>query len=127
MPEIQAVADQIRQVILNLLNNAAKAIPKKGGSIRITTKSLDNQVTIQIHDSGVGIKQKHLNHIFEPFFSTKPAVKGTGLGLSISYGIIKTHGGDIKVISKPGKGTTFIITLPIKVPSNENDKNHTGR
>ncbi len=116
LPTIQAVPDQIRQILLNLLRNAGDAIQKGGGTIAITTEILDEKkVAIQIRDSGVGIKPEDLDHIFEPFFSTKPEVTGTGLGLAVSYGIIKKHQGDIKVKSEVGKGTTFTIILPIDV------------
>jgi len=67
---------------------------------------------VEVADTGCGIKKEHLGHIFEPFFSTKPVGQGTGLGLSISYGIIQQHGGDLRVRSEEGKGTTFTIVLP---------------
>lgn len=111
MPKVEAVEDQIRQVVLNVLNNAGEAITEGGGTIKISTKVLKEKIAIQIHDSGVGIKPKNMDKIFEPFFTTKSAVKGTGLGLPVSYGIIKNHGGDIEVKSNPGKGATFTILL----------------
>ncbi len=111
-PVINAVPDQIKQVILNMLSNAEQAIPKEGGQIKISSKLLKTRINIDIYDSGTGIKNKDLVSVFEPFFTTK-AIKGTGLGLSVSYGIIKEHGGEIRVKSLPGKGTTFTITLPI--------------
>ena len=111
--EIMAIADQLKQVFLNLLNNAMEAMPK-GGRITISTKKSKDRVIIGITDSGIGIRPADLNHIFEPFFTTKTAVKGTGLGLPVTYGIIKRHGGDIQVRSEGGKGTTFTITLPIE-------------
>ena len=113
LPAIQAIADQIKQVMLNMLNNAGASMPAEGGVITITTGTQDGRVAIQIADTGVGIKPEDMDRIFEPFFSTKPAVKGTGLGLSVSYGIIKRHGGRIEVASSPEKGTTFTILLPI--------------
>ena len=116
--EIMAIADQIKQVLLNLLNNAIEAMPT-GGRITITTKISGNQAIISIADSGGGIHPAAINHIFEPFFTTNPAVKGTGLGLSVTYGIIKRHGGDIQVQSEVGKGSTFTISLPIEGKSNE--------
>jgi len=112
LPAIQAIADQIKQVMLNMLNNAGASMPAEGGVITITTGKRDDRVAIQIADTGVGIKPEDMDRIFEPFFSTKPAVKGTGLGLSVSYGIIKRHGGRIEVASSPEKGTTFTILLP---------------
>lgn len=111
-PIIKAVSDQIKQVILNIINNAEQAIPKEGGQISISTENLETKVRISIYDSGTGINAKDIKHIFEPFFTTK-SVKGTGLGLSVSYGIIKNHGGEITAKSQPGKGTTFSIILPV--------------
>lgn len=114
MPEIKAVADQIKQVILNLLNNAAYAC-EEGGKITINTKVVNKKnCVIQIHDTGIGIEPEHMDKIFESFFTTKPLMKGSGLGLSISDGIIKKHGGQIDVASEPGKGATFTIILPIE-------------
>ncbi len=115
LPKIQAVADQIKQVVLNLLKNGADAIPEKGGTITITTEALEgNKVAIHVRDSGQGIKPEDVDHIFEPFFSTKSNVKGTGLGLSVSYGIIKGHQGKIGIHSEAGKGTAFSIILPVE-------------
>jgi signal transduction histidine kinase len=107
------VADQLKQVFLNLLNNAADACVG-GGTITVKTEMLGERVVVRIHDTGTGIKPEDKDHIFEPFFTTKPAIKGTGLGLSVSYGIVKGHGGEITVDSEPGKGTTFSVTLPIE-------------
>lgn len=116
--DIMAIADQIKQVLLNLLNNAMESMPN-GGPIIISTRKINNQAVISITDSGTGIATNDLNHIFEPFFTTKTAVKGTGLGLSVSYGIIKRHGGEIKVQSETGKGTTFTIIMPIEGKTHE--------
>lgn len=121
IPEIQAVADQIKQVILNILGNAEEAISAKGGTITISTEAIGKNVHIHIADNGKGIRDEDIDHIFEPFFSTKPAVEGTGLGLSISYGIVKRHGGKISVQSAPGKGTTFTVVLPIHGDPLEDD------
>lgn len=114
MPEIQVIPDQIKQVILNIFNNAEEAIPKSGGTIKITTEAFDSKIKIHIQDTGGGISEENRKSIFEPFFTTKSAVKGTGLGLSISYGIIKRHGGEIEVESTAGEETTFTISLLIK-------------
>ncbi len=114
IPIIEAVSDQIKQVILNLIQNAEDAIPKRGGKITISTELNGSFVNINIHDTGSGIPHQQLSTIFEPFFTTKPAVKGTGLGLSISYSIIKKHGGSIEVKSCSDYGTTFTIVLPVK-------------
>ncbi|MBI5428113.1 MAG: response regulator receiver protein, partial [Nitrospinae bacterium] len=112
LPQIRAVADQIKQVVLNLIQNAEEAIPDPGGEIVITTNAQPNTVLIEVRDTGCGISPETMKMIFDPFFTTKPQVKGTGLGLSVSYGIIKKHGGDLLVESVPGKGSTFIIILP---------------
>jgi signal transduction histidine kinase len=101
----------LQQVFINIINNAIEAV-KTGGIINIKYQSLDeNFVIIKIQDNGKGISEKDLNHIFEPFYSTKKEY-GTGLGLSITYGIIKKLGGNIQVESVINEGTTFLITLP---------------
>ena len=114
LPEIAGVSDQLKQVVLNLLQNAEEAIPKGGGKIKILTEVISSFIKVEIHDNGIGIDPNVIKNIFNPFFTTKTKVKGTGLGLSVSYGIIKAHGGDITVTSKPGHGTKFTIILPIK-------------
>ena len=113
LPHIMAIPDQIKQVFLNLLNNAAEACLNQGGVISISTWREKDQVAVAIRDTGVGIQRSDMEHIFRPFFSTKANAKGTGLGLSVSYGIIKNHRGDIRFESKPGEGTTFTVMLPI--------------
>jgi len=121
LPRIQAVPDQIKQVLLNVIGNAEEAIPESGGAIAITTEVAGENVRILIQDTGKGIRQKDIGSVFEPFFSTKPAVEGTGLGLSVSYGIVKRHGGDITAKSVRGKGALFTITLPIDGIPGEGD------
>jgi signal transduction histidine kinase len=113
LPQIMAVADQLKQVFLNLLTNAADACHQGGGVITISTWQEKDRVAVAIKDNGVGIKPEEMEHIFRPFFTTKPEVKGTGLGLSVSYGIIKTHHGEFRVESQPGEGSTFTVLLPI--------------
>lgn len=105
------VRDQFKQVILNLLNNAAEAMPEQGGRIEIKTESLDKRIGIYISDSGEGIPPENIDNIFEPFYSTKSETEGTGLGLSVVYGILKGLKGEIDVTSEPGRGTQFMITL----------------
>lgn len=113
MPTLKIVTDQIKQVILNLLGNAEEAITNEnGGEIKIATEVLNTTIMIIVSDTGEGIKEEEMLNIFEPFFTTKSG-KGTGLGLSISYNIIKQHGGDIRVESKPGASTKFTIELPL--------------
>jgi two-component system NtrC family sensor kinase len=118
IPEIMASTNQMRQVMLNIFKNAKEAMPK-GGTLFIRTSKEDNRILIQIQDTGIGIPEEIRAKIFEAFFTTKQKVKGVGLGLSVCYGIIKDHGGDIKVESQEGKGTTFAINLPIKTQNQE--------
>jgi nitrogen-specific signal transduction histidine kinase/iron only hydrogenase large subunit-like protein len=111
LPQVGGDMNQLQQVFLNLSLNACEAMPK-GGTLTISSLAEDGQVLVKVADTGCGIKKDHLDKVFEPFFSTKPAGKGTGLGLSVSYGIIRQHGGDLTVESQEGKGTTFTICLP---------------
>jgi two-component system NtrC family sensor kinase len=112
LPEVMASTNQMRQVFLNMFKNAKEAMPK-GGTLTIRTESNEGKLLIHIQDSGLGIPEEIRNKIFEAFFTTKQKVKGVGLGLSVCYGIIRDHGGEIKVESQEGKGTTFTISLPI--------------
>jgi two-component system NtrC family sensor kinase len=112
LPEVNGDPSRLEQVFLNLFINAADAMKEKGGRLRITTSSTVDRVRVIITDTGKGIDQAYLPHIFEPFFTTKDPGQGTGLGLSIAYGVIKRHNGFIDAESAPGKGTTFIISLP---------------
>lgn len=112
--DVYCIPSQINQVILNLLMNAAQAIPKQG-EITIRTGQIDDQIFIAVTDTGNGIPAENLSRLFEPFFTTKPADQGTGLGLSIAYGIVHKHGGRIEVDSEVGVGTTFTVWLPIRL------------
>lgn len=115
LPQIQAVSDQIKQVFLNILINAADACRQRGGVITVSTWQEDEErVAVAIKDNGIGIKPADIEMIFQPFYTTKPEIKGTGLGLSVCYGIVKNHQGDIRVESLPGEGSTFTVFLPIK-------------
>ncbi len=107
-------ANQLEQVILNIINNGVDALEGQPGRISIATWKEDNHIKIAIRDTGKGMTEDQLENIFVPFYTTKDVGKGTGLGLSVSYGIIKSLGGTIEVESRPGKGTTFTITLPIR-------------
>jgi PAS domain S-box-containing protein len=126
LPRIRASADQLKQVLLNLMLNAADSMPK-GGTVTVTTQSGAgaetevfgrDAVQIQVRDTGEGIPDDLLAQIFEPFFSTKPG-KGTGLGLWVSQGIVQSHGGTMRVRSRVGRGTTFMITLPVQGPPSD--------
>jgi len=121
VPEIMASSNQMRQVMLNILKNAKEAMPK-GGTLFVKTSKKDHRVLIHIQDTGIGIPEEIKDKIFDAFFTTKQKVKGVGLGLSVCYGIIKDHGGEIKVESEAAKGTTFTISLPIG-SGNEDLKN----
>ncbi len=112
LPEVQSYPQQLNQVFMNLLVNAAQAIEEKG-EIRITTRALDRQVEIKIGDTGSVIPKENLSRIFDPFFTTKEVGKGTGLGLNVAYNIIQKHKGTIDVESEVGKGTTFTIRIPV--------------
>jgi len=109
---VNASKDQLRQVFLNIVANARDAMIN-GGTLTVATRGEDENVIIEIKDTGIGIKEEHLDKIFDSFFTTKGEVKGVGLGLSVCYGFIKDHGGDIVVKSREGTGTTFVITLPV--------------
>ena len=113
-------AYQLEEALLALEINAVEAMPA-GGTFHISVKEIDylNAVRIDVSDSGTGIKEEDMPHVFEPFFTTKKDGKGTGLGLSVVYGIIERHNGTISVESKPGIGTTFIITLPRQTAQKE--------
>jgi two-component system NtrC family sensor kinase len=107
-------AQQIEQVLINLIQNATQAMPN-GGQLVITLAASGDRVTLTVRDTGFGIPSENLRRIFDPFFTTK-GEEGTGLGLSVSYGIIARHHGTIRVESTVGQGTTFIIVLPTKQP-----------
>jgi len=113
LPEVIGDPSRLEEVFLNLFINAADAMKEKGGKLRITTAARNNRVRVVITDTGRGIDREHLPHIFEPFFTTKAPGLGTGLGLSIAYGVIKKHNGMIDAESAPGRGTTFIVSLPV--------------
>jgi two-component system NtrC family sensor kinase len=116
LPHIQADPAQLKEVFINIMTNAGEAM-EEGGSLTITTEpAADEMVKIAFQDTGCGIPEQNLSKIFTPFFTTKPIGKGTGLGLAIVYGIVKMHRGQIYVESEVGVGSTFTITLPIKLP-----------
>jgi signal transduction histidine kinase len=108
-------AQQIEQVLINLIQNAVQAMPA-GGQLAIAVRSSAPWIEIEVRDSGVGIPAKNLGRIFDPFFTTKPPGEGTGLGLSVSYGIIAQHQGAIDVRSEVGRGSAFTVRLPLVGP-----------
>jgi two-component system NtrC family sensor kinase len=112
LPLTKCYPQQLNQVFMNLLVNAAQAIEKQG-VIKIKTWNVDGLICISISDTGIGIPEDKISKIFEPFFTTKEIGKGTGLGLSIAYDIMKKHNGDINVDSEVGKGTIFNIKIPV--------------
>ncbi|NSL55161.1 ATP-binding protein [Uliginosibacterium aquaticum] len=115
LPQIQCLPSQLNQVFMNLLVNAAHAMPEgRRGSITVRSRAEDGQVRVEIEDNGSGMAPEVMQRIFDPFFTTKPVGKGTGLGLSLSFGIIRKHHGRIEVSSTPGVGTCFTLHLPVQ-------------
>jgi signal transduction histidine kinase/ligand-binding sensor domain-containing protein len=120
LPKLNIMSQEVGRVILNLINNAFYAVTDKKKSsgpdyqptVTVSTNQADGRVDICVKDNGTGIPSRVLDKIFQPFFTTKPTGQGTGLGLSLSYDIIKANGGEIKVETKEGEGTKFIIELP---------------
>ncbi len=118
---INIIPQDIGRVILNLITNAFYVVDEKKKSgienfeptVSVTTKKINGKVEVKVADNGNGIPQKVLDKIFQPFFTTKPTGQGTGLGLSLSYDIVKAHGGELKVETKEGEGSAFIIQLPV--------------
>ena len=119
--KVNIIPQDIGRVILNLITNAFYAVAEKkkliGGDyepiVTVSTKKNGDKIFVTVADNGNGIPQKVLDKIFQPFFTTKPTGQGTGLGLSLSYDIVKAHGGELKVETKEGEGSEFVIQLPI--------------
>lgn len=112
IPQLKCSVNKINQIFLNLLSNAIDAISEKG-KIYITTKLLADKISISIKDTGDGISKELQSKVFDPFYTSKVEGKGIGMGLYIVYGFIQEHNGSIEVISEGGKGSEFIVTLPI--------------
>ncbi len=121
LDKIEVVPQEIGRVLLNLITNAFHAVNEKKmdgengyePNVTVTTKKSSDKVLIRVKDNGSGIPRRILDKIFQPFFTTKPTGQGTGLGLSLSYDIVKVHKGDLKVETKEGEGTEFIVELPM--------------
>ena len=118
---VNASKNQLRQVFLNMVANARDAMPN-GGTLSVITGGDTDTIYVEVSDTGTGIREEHLDKIFDSFFTTKGEVKGIGLGLSVCYGFIKDHGGDISVKSQVGIGTTFTITLPVYITPEDSKK-----
>lgn len=124
LPDITVDADQLQQVFTNLILNAIQAMPQ-GGKLTLQSALEENQLKIEVRDTGMGIKPENMNKLFTPFFTTKSEVKGVGLGLAIVYGIVQRHKGKIDVKSKVGEGTTFTILLPLHLEPGDKESNNT--
>ncbi len=118
---IKVMPQDMGRVVLNLITNAFYAVTQRKKEqpagyepvVSVSTKKINNSIEIQVKDNGTGIPQKVVDKIFQPFFTTKPTGQGTGLGLSLAYDIVKAHGGELKVETNEGEGTTFITQIPI--------------
>jgi two-component system NtrC family sensor kinase len=126
MPLLFVDADQIQQVFMNIIINAADAMGGNGGALTIKTDMKDGMAEISFTDTGCGMSKEHLSKLFAPFFTTKEPGKGTGLGLAISYGIVQSHNGEIDVESELEKGSTFRIKLPIEKHDGELGRSEEG-
>jgi signal transduction histidine kinase len=113
LPSVFGRAQQITQVVLNLIVNAAQAIEHEHGEIRVSTTEDGGFVVVSVRDNGCGMSRSQMDKAFEPFFTTKPVGTGTGLGLAVVHGIVKAHGGTVTIESDVGKGTCFTVRLPV--------------
>jgi PAS domain S-box-containing protein len=116
LPHTWADPFQLQQVVLNLVTNAEQALAEWLGPRRIGVRTTheDGEIVIAVSDTGPGVPEGESDRIFNPFFTTKPVGQGTGLGLSISDGIVRQHGGQIRVESAPGRGATFVLRIPVQ-------------
>lgn len=112
VPRILGNANQLQQVMMNLMINAQQAMEPGGGKVTVATRPIDGAIELRVADTGPGIPREIQSRIFEPFFTTKPAGTGTGLGLSVTYGIVHDHRGAIRIESEPGQGASFVLTFP---------------
>jgi two-component system NtrC family sensor kinase len=122
LEKVNVVSEDIGRVVLNLINNAFYAVterkklnqPDYEPTVWVSTKKVNGKIQISVKDNGIGIPQRVLDKIFQPFFTTKPAGEGTGLGLSLAYDIVtKGHGGELKFETKEGEGSQFIVQIPV--------------
>ncbi len=115
-PKIRGDFDQLQQVFLNLLLNARDAMTDGSGEIKLKSEfcAQTNEIVVEVSDEGTGITSENAKLIFDPFFSTKPTGHGTGLGLAVCYGIVTAHGGKIEAHSNNGKGSRFVVSLPLE-------------
>ncbi len=115
IPAIKGNAQQLEQVIINLINNACQSLKDPSAGIKVATSFIPAQqsVRVKVEDQGVGISKNDLQHIMDPFFTTKRNMGGTGLGLSVSYNIVKSHGGTLVLSSEQNKGTTARVLIPV--------------
>jgi signal transduction histidine kinase len=121
--KITVIPQEIGRVILNLINNAFYSVNDKAKqgvagyepTVIVGTRKLQDRIEISVKDNGNGIAGSIKEKIFQPFFTTKPTGQGTGLGLSLAYDIVKAHGGEIKVQTKEGEGSQFVVEIPIKL------------
>jgi signal transduction histidine kinase len=119
--KVEVIPQDVGRVILNLITNAFYAVDQKWKqqannfkpTVTVTTRKTSDHILLTVSDNGNGIPKDILDKIFQPFFTTKPSGHGTGLGLSLAYDIIKAHGGELKIKTKEGEGSDFMISLPV--------------
>ncbi|MBM7112774.1 ATP-binding protein [Archangium primigenium] len=124
LPPLVGRPHQIGQVIENLLDNAAQALPQHGGVVEVRTRFEHDEALVEVRDNGVGMSPEVRRSIFQPFFTTRPVGQGTGLGLAVAYGIVTGHGGRIDVESAPAQGTCVTVRLPARTPPPEARSTH---
>ena len=115
LPKIECNASQLNQVFLNLINNASQSITAEQGTVTVTSSVEGDRIRVDVTDTGTGIAPDVLAHIFDNYYTTKPASEGTGLGLTIARSIVREHGGEIAVKTEVGKGSTFSVLLPVSL------------
>jgi two-component system, NtrC family, sensor kinase len=116
LPPVTGDSQLLQEVLMNLMLNGIDAVDEGGHVAVLTRRDDEGRVRVEVHDRGRGIRAEDLPRIFDPFFTTKETGEGTGLGLSVSLGIVQAHGGSVGVVSEPGTGTTFTVTLPAGGP-----------